>query len=110
AVQNRDRLFLDRPLRGTIQFGLDIDRKDRRKIAALDKDLADDFAVLEDGKRPEAVLSGIMFLVGLALTAYLILRAASGGKRATPAQSAPPSGELPAVPPDEAFGPGQPGS
>jgi hypothetical protein len=57
--------------------------------------------VLEDGKQLEPILYGIMFPVGIALSAYLILKAARGGKRTAPAPSAPAGDDSPADPPDE---------
>jgi hypothetical protein len=73
-AENRDRMFINRPIRGLLQFGLDSNGRDRRKIQALSSDIASDFAVLEDGAQPQIAASVFMTVAGIGLAAFLISR------------------------------------
>jgi hypothetical protein len=95
-VENRDRLIIDRPVRGLLQFGLDSRSRDRRKIQSLDPDIAEDFAVLEDGAQPQLGSSIFMILAGLGLAALLFGRAGKSTSSTpptatTPGEPVPPS-------------------
>jgi len=109
-LQNCDTLILDRTVSGTIQFGIDAKSKDRRKLAAIDQDLAKDFAIMEDGKRPDLLFSVVCLVAGPGLSAFLAPRIARGGS----AKAGDPSGTrtegILAVSPDDAFGPPAAGS
>ena len=50
---NTDRVFPRRDVQGLVQFGVELDTAQRRKIARLQDNLAPDFIMLEDGKMPE---------------------------------------------------------
>ena len=71
-VENRDKVLISRPVRGLLQFGLDSNSRDRRKIQALDPKIAPDFAVLEDGRRPQVAASAFMVIFGLGLAGVLL--------------------------------------
>jgi hypothetical protein len=45
-LENRDRVLINRPVRGLLQFGLDSKSRDRRKIQALNADIAPDFLLV----------------------------------------------------------------
>ena len=60
-VENRDKVVISRPVRGLLQSGLDsMSHGDRRKIQAMDPNIAEDFAVLEDGAQPQVAASFAM--------------------------------------------------
>jgi hypothetical protein len=90
-LENRDKVFINRPVRGLLQFGLDSKSRDRRKIQALDSDIAPDFAVLEDGEQPQLATSALMLIGGLGLGVLLLAR----GLKAGPSTSLAPT--LPGV-------------
>ena len=73
-LENRDKILINRPARGLLQFGLDSKSRDRRKIQALNADIAPDFAVLEDGAEPQLAMSLFMVVRGLALSAFILSR------------------------------------
>jgi hypothetical protein len=82
-AEDRDRVLFERPVRGLLQFGLDSRSRDRRRIQALDSDIAPDFAVLEDGAEPQAAASALMLIAGLGLGAWLLKRARKSEPKAT---------------------------
>jgi hypothetical protein len=88
-VQNRDRLRIDGPIRGMIQFGLDSSSRDRRRIKALDPKIAPDFAVLEDGAQPQVGFSVFALLAGLGLAGLLLARALRAGGATPPPTGSP---------------------
>jgi hypothetical protein len=93
-VENQDKLVMDRPVRGLLQFGLDSKSRDRRKIQALDANIAPDFAVLEDGAQPELAGSAFMVIAGLGLAGLYLARfvRAGGSSPPAPSESGPPAG------------------
>jgi hypothetical protein len=97
-VENRDRVLIDRPVRGLLQFGLDSKSRDRRKIQGLNPDIAPDFAVLEDGAKPEVGMSAFMVIAGLGLGGWLLSRARKGGPATQPATGSPSESAPPASP------------
>jgi hypothetical protein len=88
-VENRDKVLIDRPIRGLLQFGLDSKGSDRRKIQGLNPDIAPDFAVLEDEAKPEVGASALMVIAGLGLAGWLLARARKAGPATQPASGAP---------------------
>jgi len=56
-------------LEGLVRFGVDLDSKDRDKLAGLSENLSPDFVILSGGKKPTFLLSAGMFVGGLALLA-----------------------------------------
>jgi hypothetical protein len=96
-IENHDKIRIDRPVRGLLQFGLDSKGRDRRKIQGLNPDIAPDFAVLEDGTQPEIVTSAFMVIAGLGLAGFLLARVRRAGPSTPPAtgsaaESSPPAG------------------
>jgi hypothetical protein len=61
VAKNHERVFPQRTVSGMVQFGIDSDSKKRRKIEKLDANLAGDFAVIEEGKKPGAIGSFFLF-------------------------------------------------
>jgi hypothetical protein len=75
AVEKRDQIYAQRSVEGLVRFGVDLDKDDREKLANLDKELAPDFLILDEGKRPSfgtslamvggGLVVGVLLLVGL---------------------------------------------
>lgn len=63
-AKNRDRLAPVREVNGLLEFGIEGSSKQRRKIEKLSDDLAADFVVIEENKKPELGLSLALFLGG----------------------------------------------
>jgi hypothetical protein len=95
-TENRDKVVIDRPIRGLLQFGLDSNSRDRRKIQALDADIAPDFVVLEDGEEPAIGFSAFMLVAGLGLGGLLLARARKAGPSAPPVAGSPGEPPTPA--------------
>jgi hypothetical protein len=88
-IENHDKIRVDRPVRGLIQFGLDSKSRDRRKIQGLNPNIAPDFAVLEDGAKPEVVTSAFMVVAGLGLAGLYVARLGRAGSSTKPATGSP---------------------
>jgi hypothetical protein len=88
-AENRDKIIINRPVRGLLQFGLDSNSRDRRKIQALDPKIAPDFAVLEDGTQPQIAASAFMVVAGIGLAGLLLARAMRAGPSTKPAPGSP---------------------
>jgi len=52
-ARNVERVFMRRDVKGLVQFGVELDTKQRRKLAKLQDNLAPDFIILSEGKKPE---------------------------------------------------------
>ena len=52
-ARNTDRVFVRRDVRGLVKFGVELDTQKRRQLEKLQDNLADDFIILEEGRRPE---------------------------------------------------------
>ncbi len=78
-VENRDKFLINRPVRGLLQLGFGSSSRDRRRIQALDDNIAPDFAVLEDGEEPHVGIAVGMIILGLALAGGLVARALRAG-------------------------------
>lgn len=72
AFKNKNRLWVKRDVEGMIQFGLDSDDKTNGKLTDINKTLAPDWVILEDGKKPAPGLGALEMLGGLALGAGAI--------------------------------------
>jgi hypothetical protein len=59
---HKDKVF-NREIKGLVRFGIDMKDKERRKLAQLDKTLASDFIILNEGTEP-SVGTGIGLLAG----------------------------------------------
>jgi hypothetical protein len=97
-IENGDKDVINRPVRGLLQFGLNSESRDRRKIQGLNPDIAPDFAVLEDGTEPEVGASAFMVIAGLGLGGWLLARARRAGPPAQPATGSPGESSPPAGP------------
>jgi hypothetical protein len=93
---NLSKLFPNRTVKGLVRFGVDMKDRDRRKLAELDQNLANDFVVIDEGKAPELGGSAVMLGIGLALGAWTLL---GGRKTQGPAQPQPSTLPTPPGPP-----------
>jgi hypothetical protein len=96
--ENQDKVLINRPIRGLLQFGLDSSGRDRRKIQALAPNIAPDFAVLEDGAEPQVAASAFMVIAGLGLAGVLLARALRAKSSTPPAPGSPGESSPPAGP------------
>lgn len=94
-LKNLDKLKVARPVQGLVQFGIDANDKQTRKIRKLYTNLAEDAIIIEEGKSPSAGTGVVMLTAGLVLGGVLLL---SSGEKQTPATGAPP----PPLPPSAA--------
>lgn len=72
AVENREALQAQRNIQGLVRFGIELKDKEKRKLTRLGENLAADFIIVDDGKKPAVAVSAVMFLAGLALTAWIV--------------------------------------
>jgi hypothetical protein len=49
ALTNHDRVFPRRDVTGLVRFGIEMENKERRKLAKLQESIADDFIIIDDG-------------------------------------------------------------
>jgi hypothetical protein len=96
--ENQDKVLINRPVRGLLQFGLESNGRDRRKIQALDPGIDPDFVVLEDGTQPEVAGSAFMFIAGLGLAGVLLARLMKAKPATPPAPGSPGESSPPAGP------------
>jgi hypothetical protein len=66
---HKDKIF-NREIKGLVRYGIDLKDEERRKLANLDKSLAPDFIILNDGAEP-SMAAGIGMLAGGAVLAGL---------------------------------------
>jgi hypothetical protein len=88
-AENREKIIINRPVRGLLQFGLDSKSRDRDKIQALDPNIAPDFAVLEDGAQPQLAASAFMMIAGVGLAVVFLARALRAEPSTPPASGSP---------------------
>jgi hypothetical protein len=84
-------MYPTRDVRGLVRFGIDLQEKDRNKLDSLDQNLASDFIIIDEGKKPELGVSAAMFFVGLLLLFWQVKRVAKPG----PAAPQPPQSPMP---------------
>ena len=71
--KNRQRAFPRQDVRGLVRYGIDLKSSDRDQLAHADKDIAQDFIILESDAQP-SFASGIAYTgSGLALLVGLVL-------------------------------------
>ena len=71
--KNRQRAFPRQDVRGLVRYGIDLKSSDRDQLAQADKDIAQDFIILESDAQP-SFASGIAYTgSGLALLIGLVL-------------------------------------
>ena len=61
-----------RPVEGLVQFGLDLDDKDKEELGKLNLGLANDFVILDNGSKPNLVAGLILLLLGLGVGGALV--------------------------------------
>lgn len=76
---------------GLVRFGIDLKDKETRKLRELNKNLASDFVILEEGGKPNFVVSAVLFLAGLVLLGLMFKGLAS---KTTPPPLPAPKPEL----------------
>lgn len=104
-VKNRERIFPLQTVSGLIEFGIDDNSKKRRKIAKLDANLAENFAIINHNEKPNLML-GIGLLVAAFPVAWLCWFRRSGSSAQPPAIPTTPSGgPPPPIPAPPAGGP-----
>jgi len=102
AIENKEKLMAKRDVEGVIRFGIDLKDKDRRKLAALDKNLTPDFVIISEGEKPQIILSIVMFGGGIVLLLVLLGvlgSSKSSGDDTAEAKDTPSSGPRPLAPP-----------
>jgi hypothetical protein len=52
-ARNAERLRVRRDAKGLVQFGVDLNKGERRKLAQLQDSLTQDFIIIEEGRKPE---------------------------------------------------------
>ncbi len=93
ALKNMEKLRPQRDVEGLVEFGIESNDKKRDKIGKIYGNLAAEFLILEDGKKPETTRSAIFLAIGLGLGAFLIRRSMK-----KPEPSAPPEHGAPPPP------------
>lgn len=89
-----DKMFPKKDVKGLVRYGIELRDKERRQLASLDENLAADFIIIDEGKKPEPVVSTLMFLGGL-ICLWLFGRA----RASTPPAAPPPPPAVPPTPP-----------
>jgi len=72
VLKNKERVFPRRDVQGLVRFGIDLNDKDRRRLANLQSHLASDFIILDDGKRPELGKSLGFLVAGMVLLIAIV--------------------------------------
>lgn len=73
ALKNRNRIFMHRNVGGLVQFGINLKDTERRKLANLLQNAADDFIILEEGAQPSFAEGLGLGVGGLMLAGAMIL-------------------------------------
>jgi hypothetical protein len=81
--------YAKREVTGLVQFGINSDSKTRDKLSGLHLNLAPDFIILDEGKKPDLLTGAALFGIGL-VGLVLMLRGL-----AKPAPIAPTAPNLP---------------
>lgn len=76
--QNEKKIFQETDIRGLIRHGVDLDSKDRARLAGLDKALSADFVILDEGKKPDP-MAGLIAL-GLGVGCMVAMTKAARGQ------------------------------
>jgi hypothetical protein len=79
-AKNVRRLVRDKDVTGMVQSGIDKDDKIHRRLKEQNKDLADDFLVIDEGREPRLLWS--LVLLGGGLLLVVLLGAGAAGKKA----------------------------
>ena len=73
AKQNRDRIFPRTDITGLIVSGMDMKDKDRDEIAKTQKDIAEDFVILDEDAQPSFAAGAGCTVGGLASLCGLVV-------------------------------------
>jgi hypothetical protein len=84
AAMNIQRLFPKRDVQGLVRFGINMEDKERTKLAELNPNLDPNFIVIDDGEQPEWLLSSVLFAIGLALPIWFGWKIVSGAGAGAP--------------------------
>jgi hypothetical protein len=103
-VKNRERIFPRQTVSGLVEFGVDSNSKKRRKIAKLNANLAENFAIINHNDKPDLMLGIILVGVALPVTWLCWFRSWGSSKTPPPVPTASP-GAPPPMPPASAGGP-----
>lgn len=74
-AEHRDRLYSTRQIEGLVRYGVNLDSGDREELMGLDENLASDFVIVDEGKRPRFAGSlgflggGFVLLLGVGAVA-----------------------------------------
>lgn len=79
---------LDQPAEGLVQFGLDLDDKDKKDLAGLGLGLDKDFVIIENGSKPKLLYGLLALLFGVGMIGLFVWRLV----RRFRAPKAPPPG------------------
>lgn len=71
-TRNADKMIVRRDVKGLVQFGVELKSQERRKLASLQDNLASDFIILDEGKRPEISQSIGYLALGVVLVVISI--------------------------------------
>ena len=63
-----------REIQGLVRFGVDLNDKERKKLASLGGNLTPDFVIIDEGKKPDLLKGAGLFAGGLVLSAFLVWR------------------------------------
>lgn len=66
-AKNAKRMILTKDVKGMVQAGIDKNDTVQSKLAAMNKELAADFVILEEGSEPSLVKSGLMLGGGIVI-------------------------------------------
>jgi hypothetical protein len=89
---------LMKPVEGLVQYGLDLDDKDKRELEKLDLGLANDFVLIDNDSKPNIRLGIFLLVLGLVTLSGLAVFAVTtrrDSKRPPPPSFMPPMGNGP---------------
>jgi hypothetical protein len=76
-AENAGKLFPRKDVKGLVRYGIDLNDKDRSKLASLSQNLAPDFIIINEGEKPNPGFSAAMLFIGLLLVGVQLKRLAS---------------------------------
>ena len=74
VLDNLVKLFPHRDVRGLVRVGIDLKEEDRKKLAALDNNLAPDFIILDEGAAPGFLWPSLMLVGGVGILGFMAWR------------------------------------
>lgn len=80
-AKNAKRLIREKDVKGMVQSGIDKNDKIHKRLRETNKDLVDDFVVIDEGREPGFLWSAVLLTIGLLLVAFF-LRDGGKGKAA----------------------------